>query len=461
MTAKELREQRAALIKNARTILDKADAEKRAPSAEEREAWAKIMGDVAPDGKRVTGAEELLKSQIDMLERQEAADAELRTPIAQPKPPGKEDGTAGAADRAAGPTEEQRALALQAWVLSQRGRDLTPAHQDACKAVGLNPRVNELALSLRRDNYRRVRSELRGFTVPERRAGAANPQAVNLLTSGGALIPEGFISNLEIALLQYGGIRQVADVLRTESGNDLPWPTVNDSGVKGQILSENQTVTTKDMTFGTVVFHAYKYTSGIVLVPVELIEDAAFQLANTIGELCGIRIGRIQSDHFTTGTGAAQPTGLMVAATLGVTAASATAIAGDDLYALKHSVDPAYRAMDPSYMMNDQVLLAVKKLKDGLGRYLWQSSLAGDRPDTIDGDPVVINQSMVSTLAATNKSISYGAHAKYKIRDVSEIRLRRLVERFADADQEAFIMFMRGDGNLLDAGTHPVKFLQH
>jgi len=42
---------------------------------------------------------------------------------------------------------------------------------------------------------------------------------------------------------------------------------------------------------------------------------------------------------------------------------------------------------------------------------------------------------------------------------VSTLRLRRLVERYADADQEGFVGFSRADGDLLDAGTDPVKHL--
>ena len=456
MTAKELREKRAKLVKDARSILDKATAENREKTAEERAAWAKIMGDVDPDGKRIAGEEENLKAQIDAIERQEKIEGEMRNRL-DVRPPGGEDRTGAEGGEANGPTEEQRALSLQAWVMHNRGSQLNERHLDACQATGMNYRAPEISLSLRRDPYSQIK---RSLTGREQRAGSSSPQAVALNAAGGYTIAEGFVNNLEIALLQFGGIRNVADVIRTASGNDLPWPTVNDTTVKGSILGENQTVPTKDMGFSIVVFHAYKYTSGIVLVPVELIEDSAFVLANTIGDLCGTRIGRIQSDHFTTGTGAAQPFGIMNAATLGVTAAVSTAIAADDIYTLKHKIDPAYRS-DAVFMCHDQILLAVKKLKDGQGRYLWQSSLAAGAPDTLDGDKIQINMSMDSTLVSGKKVLAYGMMSKYKIRDVAEIRLRRLVERYADQDQEGFLMFMRGDGNLLDAGTAPVKYLQN
>ncbi|MFQ5518293.1 MAG: phage major capsid protein, partial [Acidimicrobiia bacterium] len=47
--------------------------------------------------------------------------------------------------------------------------------------------------------------------------------------------------------------------------------------------------------------------------------------------MLGERLGRIQSSQFTTGTGSSQPHGVVTASTLGKTAASATAITGDEI----------------------------------------------------------------------------------------------------------------------------------
>jgi HK97 family phage major capsid protein len=348
-------------------------------------------------------------------------------------------------------TEEDRCNALQAWCRLKTGRALKWYHKEAIQKTGLNVRRRDLVLDIM-PNGRQVQKLYR-----ENRA-----LAVNVNTAGGYTVPEGFVQNLEIALLAYAQPRQWATVMRTASGQDLPWPTVNDTTNKGAILAENAPVTQQDITFGQIVFHAYKYTSKMVLVPVELMEDSAFDLAAMLGELLGIRIGRIQADHFTTGTGASQPTGYITAGTQGITAASPTAISADDIYNLKHSVDPAYRIQGGvGFTMHDQILLRVKLLKDGLGRYLWQASLAGGAPDTLDGDPIYINQSMASTVSSGTITMAYGALKKYVIRDVSQVRLRRLVERFADSDQEAFLMFMRSDANLLDAGTHPIKYTKH
>ena len=149
----------------------------------------------------------------------------------------------------------------------------------------------------------------------------------------------------------------------------------------------------------------------------------------------------------------------MTAATLGVTAASAAAITGDELINLYHSVDPAYRA-GAGWVMHDNVVLYVRKLKDGDNQYLWQPGLQAGVPDRLLTAPVTVCQEMASTVEASAKTVLFGQLSKYKVRDVGTLRLKRLVERYAEYDVEGFVALSRHDGELLDAGTHPVKYLQ-
>jgi HK97 family phage major capsid protein len=71
-----------------------------------------------------------------------------------------------------------------------------------------------------------------------------------------------------------------------------------------------------------------------------------------------------------------------------------------------------------------------------------------------------MNPHMASSLAASADVLLFGNLTKYIIRDTGKIRVRKLIERFAEFDQSGFIAFMSTDGGLQDAGTHPVKKLQ-
>jgi HK97 family phage major capsid protein len=342
--------------------------------------------------------------------------------------------------------ERQANYFIQGWLRSMKpDAKITHEHTEAAKFFGFSLQNREIEIPLVKD-YRQIKKEYRDMSLT--------------VGSGGYTVPEGFVNALEQALLQFGGVRQVADVMRTDSGADLPWPTMNDTANKGAILAEATTFSTSvDPTFASVIFKAFKYSSKPIIVSNELLQDSAFDLGAMIGGWLGTRIGRIQNDHFTTGAGTTLPKGIVVSSAEGAAAASETAIVDTEIIDLEHSVDPAYRP-GAQWMFHDSVLAAIRKLKDVTsGQYLWQPGMQAGIPDRLLGYTYVVNQSMASTLAKAAKVVLFGDFSKYKIRDVAGIRLVRLDELFAQTDQVGFVAFLRTDGQLLDAGTNPVKHL--
>lgn len=271
-------------------------------------------------------------------------------------------------------------------------------------------------------------------------------------------VPEGFHTEVDVALLQYGGMREVATVMRTATGQDLPMPTTNDSGNMGELLDENVEAGKQDVALGQLILEAYKYSSKTVLVSIELMQDEAIGLEALLGRLIGERLGRILNLHFTTGDGVGKPKGMLTASTLGKTAALAAALTRNELVDLKHSVDPAYR-VGAGWMWHDTTLASVKKLVDSDGRPLWQAGIGEGEPDKLDGDPYVVNQDMPA-IAASAKPVAYGQMSKYIVRDVMDLDLIVFRERYMELGQFGFLAFSRHDADLLDAGTNPVKHLQ-
>src|SRR5262245_25200420 len=318
-------------------------------------------------------------------------------------------------------------------------------HLEAAKFFNINLRNKEIELPIAHD-HRVIKKEYRDMSLA--------------VAAGGYTIAQGFVNNLEIALLEFGGVRQVATVMRTSTGADLPWPTMNDTTNKGVILAEATNFgSSVDPVFANVVFKAFKYSSKPIIVSNELLEDSAFDLPMVIGQALGTRIGRIQNDHFTTGAGTTLPKGLTIAGVVGKAAASMTTFTADEVIDLQHSIDPAYRVR-ATWMFHDTILAFIRKLKESTtNAYIWQPGLQLGVPDRLLGDTYTINQSMSAAFTTGQKLILYGDMSKYVIRDVNTIRMVRLDELFAATDQVGFIAFMRTDGNLLDAGTRPVKWL--
>lgn len=279
----------------------------------------------------------------------------------------------------------------------------------------------------------------------ERRILETRAMSVSSGAAGGYLVPEEFANQIYEVMKWYGAMRQVADTLTTASGADLLYPSVDDTGNVGEIVNENTAFNLQDVAVGARTFKSFLYSSKIVKVSWNLMQDSAINLDALIARLLGIRIARIQNTHFTTGVGGVQPEGIVTNATAGVTGAAPTAITFDEIIGLVYSVDRAYRA-NGTFMINDQITAAIRKLKDSQNRYLWEPSLQLGQPDRILGYPVVPNNDMQSTLTASTKTVLFGDFKEgYLIRDVKGITLVRLNELYAGSGQVGFLAFARTD----------------
>ena len=412
-----LRAKRAGIWEQMRTLHEAAAAAGRDLSAEELAQWNAMNTDL-----------DSLRAQIERGERLASIGSELETH--QPRVGGV-GGQQPDAHGARDPQDAQYRTALWGWV--RGGMDDLQLEQR----------------SLLRSRYESVPAEARAMSALQ---GAA----------GGYLIDAEAMRPLQEALLQWGGIRQAPTTkLRTTTGADLPIPKSNDTANVGRRLAEGQAApAATNATLTQTILRAYVYTSDIVRVPIPLLQDAAFNLETWLPNALGVRLGRIFNTEDTVGTGAGMPYGIVTGATLGATTASSTAILWTEFVDLEHAVDPAYRGLPSTgWMFHDNVLKALKKMEDGESRPLFQPGLAYGAPDTILSYPYWINQDMASTLVASAKTVLFGDMANFWVRDVADIQMMRLVERYAEYNEVAFLAFARHDAALIDAGTHPVKYL--
>jgi HK97 family phage major capsid protein len=428
MRSIQLRKDRAKLVADAGALLTSANQENRALTSEEQVRFDKLHAD----------GDDLLK-QIEREERQEAAErVAVETQLAE-RDAGQGGPSADPAENVTLERESFRSFLRAGW------GGMPEEHRSHAQ------RKSRLLADAMKD----LPAELRAA------------QTVTT-TGGGYLIPREFQKELDVAMLAFGPMTNPAAVrvLETPTGATLDWPTVNDTAVKGELLAINTQAAQTAFAVGQVSFDAYKFSSKIILVPVELAQDAAFPIDTFLKDALAERIGRILNDYLTTGSGSSQPNGI-------VTAATASGIAGFDLselaagvtsaytwylmlVALEHSVDPAYR-QGAAFMMHDTMLRDLRKCIDTTGRPIWAPGMTPGAPDTMLGYPFWINQSMSNTGTTTNIPIIFGQLKKYMTRIARPTIMLRLIERYADYLQVGYISFDRADGDLLDAGTHPIK----
>lgn len=300
-----------------------------------------------------------------------------------------------------------------------------------------------------------------------RSAGAVDAETVKTIraaggvgtgAAGGFTVPPEFRDALVERLKFYSSVRQEAENITTETGASLPWMTNNDTANVGAILGENTAVTEQDLTFGTATLDVYMYTSLLTRISLQLIQDSALDLNSFLPRKLGERIGRIQNQHFTTGTGTAQPLGLVTGGTaVAAATGNATSFSYDALVDATYRLDPAYlTGGNLKWMGSQAALAATRKLKDSQNRPLWEPSLQSGQPDRLLNYPIVLNNDM-AVPAANAKSLAFGDfRAGYVVRDVTGVQTLRLAERYAEFLQVGFLAFQRSGGTVQDTAAYTV-----
>lgn len=413
MALKDLREKRAKLIADARAIVDKADAEKRGLSPEEVTSQRAMLNDARALVDQIRNEEELELEERDI--RASLPESQRTRPIE--KDP-KDQLTA-------------RNAAIGRFL---RFRE-TPADRELMAGVGLDDEV-------------RAQSTITGGV------------------GGFAVAPDtSFYGRVIEAMKYYGGVEMAgATIINSSTGGDLPIATDDDTANTGTIIAEEGSQASgTDVTMGQKILKGYLFSSKIIKVSWQLLQDGSFDFDGYLARKFATRIGRARNTYFTTGTGGGQPQGFVTAASVGRQSATgnSTAVPFDDVIRLIHSVDIAYR-LDPKckFMTSDGTALALELLKDGNGQYLWQPANQEGSAGRIKGFNVTINNDM-ATMAASAKHSAFGAWPNYYVRNIGGLQVLRLNELYAANGQVGFMAFLRSDGGLIDAGQGPIKLLQN
>lgn len=286
--------------------------------------------------------------------------------------------------------------------------------------------------------------------VRELRAQGTSPDE-----KGGYTVPTQMLAKIVDAMKAYGGIASVAQILNSSNGQDITWSTSDGTAEEGELLGENSAASEQDVEFGTAILGAKKLSSKIIRVSNELLQDSGVDIEGYLAGRIAQRIGRGEAKYIVKGTGAGtpvQPKGLEVSVT-GTVAAKAVTLDWTDINALKHSIDPAYRN-GPKFRLafNDSTLKTLTELVDGNKRPLWLPDIVGVAPASVLGMQYVIDQA-IDSMATGKKFVYCGDFDRFILRRITYMTLKRLVERFAEYDQTAFLAFHRFDCVLEDASA--------
>lgn len=406
--AKQLRAERVEHIEKARDILDKAEGESRDLNTEERSEYDKL----------VEAADEM-KPRYERLEAQAERESEMADAQYRSRDLAKSQRSEDGDDPVAGAlTAAQRVKAL-------RGSEEYQRAFDAYLVRGEGALAPEQAALLHN-------AELRAQTI-----GTGSEGGFTTSTDTEGRIVEAL--GVEVAMRALGTVIPIA--------SDREIPVVDAPADYGDpaLTAESAAYNEDDVVLEQRTLGAFKLTR-LVRASEELVADDDAGFMALLPSFIARRFGPSEEAWFVNGTGSSQPRGVLLDAPVGVTAASATAVTADELIDHQHTVRRPYRPRS-SWLMNDQTIRDIRKLKDGDNQYLWRMGLEPGASETLLGKPVFTSASM-PLMATGLKAVAYGDFSYYWIGDRGQRSVKRLVERYAELGQIGFVASQRTDGVL-------------
>ena len=213
------------------------------------------------------------------------------------------------------------------------------------------------------------------------------------LVNSADTVPVSFYEQLFMVARKVGPWLDAADVIVRDSGNDLRIPIMSAYSTISA-TSAGSAISQSEPTFTSLLLSPVK-GAALALIANELLDDAGFDISNSVAEQFGNAIG--------TWINGTATTTVLAAAGSGVASGSAV-LTGDALIDLAYSVDGAYRPAG-AYMAAGSTIGAIRKLKDTAGNYLY--TVGQGVPDTFAGFPVLENPSM-SAVGSSVKSVIFG-----------------------------------------------------
>ncbi len=391
MTIKELREQRAKLIEDARAIIDLAAKENRARSDEETAKFDEMFA----ESERIN---DLIRDEERTIELARA-EAELADEHAREKRAGQP---------APESTEGRVMTSFRSWISGGQPGE----HGDELRAL-----------------------------------------SAGINTQGGFIVvPEEFVRMLIKKMDDLLFIRALATITPLAAAASAGIPTLDADPEDSDWTTELQTGSEDTtMAFGKREMIPHPMAKRIK-VSNELLRIAALPVEQIINDRMLYKFGVTQEKAYLTGDGNQKPLGLFTASNDGIPTArdvstdnTSTAITFDGLKEAKYSLKAGYWR-NAQWLFHRDAVKQIAKIKDLDDQYIWQRAIISGEPDRLLDFPVNMSEFVPNTFTADQYVGMVGDFSHYWIVDSLVMQMQRLAELYAETNQIGFIGRYEGDG---------------
>ena len=399
----EKKKERQKLIVANRAMIDTAEEEKRAFTAEEDEQYNKRDGDI-----------DKLEGEIQRLQKQLDREREL----------GEKEESENRGNEERG---EKRTLAQ---ALQDRSIENIRDTEEYRNAFG-----DWLARGAE------------AITAEEYRAMQADSDI-----GGGYLVaPQQMVMELLKEVDDIAVIRQYARIHPLTKAASLGVPTLDKDADDWEWTAELRTGSETEIEFGKRELRPHPLAKR-VKISNTLLRKAAMGPEQIVRERLAYKLGITQEKAYMTGDGVQKPLGVFTASADGIstdrdvsTGNTGTEIMPDGLIEAKYTLKQAYWSR-ARWIFHRDALKQIRKMKDGNGQYIWQPGISGGAPDRILELPYTASEFAPNTFSSGLYVGILGDFRYYWIVDALDMAIQRLVELYAETNQTGFIGRYEGDG---------------
>lgn len=264
--------------------------------------------------------------------------------------------------------------------------------------------------------------------------------------SGQALIPTTIANRIIKKVYNICPILERSSKYNVKGNLDLPYYDVDTTTINVAWATEFQELDSSVGSFDKIQLGGY-LAGALTLVSRSLINNSHFDIVGFVVDEMAYAIKRFIENVLLNGS-EEQAEGLSTL-TNTKTAASSTAVTGNELIELQAQVKDDYQA-NAIWIMSTNTRTAIRELKDEVGRYLLQDDITMPFGKSLLGKPVYVSDNMPD-MAAGKNAIYYGDMTGLATKFSEDMSIEVLREKYATQHAIGVVGWLEFDSKVENA----------